>query len=223
MEDRQGNDWISFQPGGGPAGEYRGIPNLVYPEGHFHPGKLSSRSSIVIAGPVKASIFSETIDGKWQGRWDIYPNFARMTVLKADHPYWFLYEGTPGGSFDTTRDYWARSDGQSGPTSEKWWTKLPGPAWITFNKPGTSTDSIYLARNESDDTINSFWPMQEEMTVFGYGRNDEGGPQGYLTAVPAQFTIGFAPSHYPETQTIVDGVRRELHVTVGAPKAVAWE
>ncbi len=35
--DANGNDWLSFDPtpGSGSAGEYRGIPNAVYPEGTF--------------------------------------------------------------------------------------------------------------------------------------------------------------------------------------------
>ncbi|HKJ68809.1 MAG TPA: hypothetical protein VKA68_12685, partial [bacterium] len=44
--DTAGHDWISYQPGGGSAGEYRGIPNLVHPEGHFHPGSETSSSVI---------------------------------------------------------------------------------------------------------------------------------------------------------------------------------
>ena len=40
--DLQGNDWIGYQPSGGSAGDLRGIPNLVSPEGHFHPGATTA-------------------------------------------------------------------------------------------------------------------------------------------------------------------------------------
>jgi hypothetical protein len=36
--DKDGNDWLGYRPGDGPAGEYRGIPNMGYPEGYCHPG-----------------------------------------------------------------------------------------------------------------------------------------------------------------------------------------
>ncbi|MHC4629149.1 MAG: FG-GAP repeat domain-containing protein, partial [Planctomycetota bacterium] len=29
--DKDGNDWLGYRPGGGPAGEYRGIPNMGHP------------------------------------------------------------------------------------------------------------------------------------------------------------------------------------------------
>src|SRR2546430_13171643 len=41
--DRDGHDWISYRPGGGSAGEYRGIPNCGM---CFHPGYITSTSRI---------------------------------------------------------------------------------------------------------------------------------------------------------------------------------
>ena len=47
LDDVDGNDWIGYQQGGGSSGEYRGIPNLVFPEGHFHPGSTSATTRLV--------------------------------------------------------------------------------------------------------------------------------------------------------------------------------
>ena len=98
--DHAGNDWISYRPAGGSAGNYRGIPNLVYPEGHFHPGNNSCSSSVTRVGPLKISIYSESQDTRWACAWDFFPGYARLTVLRTNGPYWFLYEGTPGGKLE---------------------------------------------------------------------------------------------------------------------------
>jgi len=38
LVDPDGRDWISYRSQGGSDGQYRGIPNLIHPEGGFHPG-----------------------------------------------------------------------------------------------------------------------------------------------------------------------------------------
>ena len=56
LEDRDGNDWLSYNPGEGPVsksgsgGKYRGTPNMGHPEGYCHPGNTVSDSRIVSAG-----------------------------------------------------------------------------------------------------------------------------------------------------------------------------
>ena len=42
--DPSGNDWISYTTTSGAGGSYRGIPNMVYPEGKFHPGSTMTTS-----------------------------------------------------------------------------------------------------------------------------------------------------------------------------------
>jgi len=213
MEDRDGVDWVSYKPGGGPAGEYRGIPNLVYPEGSFHPGRGGSASKLLTAGPIKASVYSETLDGKWACRWDFYPTFARMTVLKADHPYWFLYEGTPGGDFVPGNTLWERSDGEAGPGTEAWATELSGLKWVSFHEDYGLHRSIYVAQRDPDSVINSYYEMAGEMTVFGFGRKDL---NTYLTHVPAEFTVGFAEHRLrDDVEGVVMGNCREATVRVG--------
>ncbi len=184
--DSGGNDWISYRPGGGAAGEYRGIPNLVYPDGYFHPGGKKCRSQMAATGPLRATIVSDAEDGRWRLRWDIYPKFARLTVLRAAKQYWFLYEGTPGGKLDERADGWQRSDGQAGRAAAKWDKRLASPRWVAFSD-GPSGVALYLAHHDDDGQADSYWPMQGQMTVFGFGRS---GLKSSLRRAPARFTIG---------------------------------
>jgi hypothetical protein len=226
MEDRDGNDWLSYNPGEGPVsrsgsgGKYRGIPNVVHPEGHFHPGGEECISRVLAAGPVRATVFSESGDGNWACRWDVFPNHARMTVLKADHPYWFLYEGTPGGRLDEDSDYCVRSDGTQTAANERWTGDLCAEGetaeWLYFGDEKMDR-VLYLIHHSDDGEVDSYWPMNREMTVFGFGRN---GLNKYLTQVPDQFTIGFCGSNeFPAVRRTVQSAYRPLMVTVGAPQA----
>lgn len=218
IEDSDGNDWLGYRPGGGPAGEYRGIPNMGYPEGYCHPGKTVSTSRILNKGPVKVSIYSESNDGKWSCSWDIFPSYARMTVLKTSHPYWFLYEGTPGGKLDLNSDYCVRPtvDGiTQTPASEKWEGDIRSQdmegEWLYF---GDGVRALYLIHHEDDDAIDSYWPMEGEMTVFGFGRLKL---EKFMTELPAHFTIGLCGSSDHETiKKVLDSAYRPLAVNVYA-------
>jgi hypothetical protein len=188
MIDADGHDWLSYHPWGGSDGKYRGIPNLAHPENHFHPGGTGCNSAITAAGPLKASLHSWSIDKKWECAWDIFPTYACLTVLKVDHPYWFLYEGTPGGVLNEAGDYMVLSDGTRISAADRWEAVLPAPEWIYFGAADT-TRILYLAHHEADEYIDSYWPMEHNMTVFGFGRN---GLEKFMTRTPAHFTIGFA-------------------------------
>jgi len=50
--DEDGNDWVTHNSTFGSAGTYRGIPNLVFPDGFMRPDGLSTAPTIVDAGPV---------------------------------------------------------------------------------------------------------------------------------------------------------------------------
>ncbi len=213
MIDRDGNDWLSYRPFGGADGMYRGIPNLAHPENHFHPGGEGCRSRILAAGPLKITVASESTDGKWACRWEIYPTHARLTVLKVDHPYWFLYEGTPGGALDENGDYCVISDGKRRALSERWEEALPHPEWIYFG--ASNVDRVlYLAHHESDQHVDSYWPMENNMTVFGFGRD---GLQKFMTETPAHFTIGFAESSdFPTVKDRISAVTMPLRTETKA-------
>ncbi len=186
--DEGGTDWINYHPGGGSAGEYRGIPNLG---DVFHPGYINAKTEI--AGAADAPrIESVSEDGEWACAWDFYPDRAVCTVTKIAGPYWFLYEGTPGGVLDTERDYWMSSDGETHPLSDDWVGVLPDPEWACFASTRTGR-SLALIHHEYDDKKDQYWPMENNMTVFGFGRQYKC-CERYIDRVPARFTIALLPS-----------------------------
>ncbi|MFC1635862.1 FG-GAP repeat domain-containing protein [Planctomycetota bacterium] len=213
--DKDGNDWLSYRPGGGPAGEYRGIPNMGHPEGYCHPGKTVSSSQIIIRGPIKVSILSESNDKKMRCIWDIFPAYARLTVLKMRKPYWFLYEGTPGGKLDEDSDYCIRP-GQPGGIRTlaklKWDNDISGGSgeWVCF---GDGDRAIYLIHHEDDEAVDSYWPMRGEMTVFGFGRK---GINKFMEQEPARFTVGFCEgSGYTDFTQTINSAYIPLNIMVG--------
>lgn len=215
LVDPQGNDWLNYHPSGGSAGNYRGIPNAVHPEGYFHPGNTSCTSAIAGQGPIKVTIASQSNDGKWACRWEIYPRYAKLTVLKNDHAYWFLYEGTPGGALNPATDHCVRSNGTRTPLSQSWTGDIPSPEWLYF-EDGTVHRSLFLVHHEDDGAVDSYWPMEGNMTVFGFGRD---GLNKHLTSVPRRFTIGFAEDRtFGGVSAAINNAYRDLATatTVGA-------
>ena len=189
--DRNGVDWIQYNTTPGSAGTYRGIPNAVNPEGYFHPGNTSSTSSVLNQGPIKLTIYSATIDDSWRCLWEIYPEYARFTMLKVGHPYWLLYEGTPNGNFQPLTQFWVKSDGSVSDLNTLFQDhSLPTPKWVYFGDPGVNR-VLYFAHNEdSDNLYDIYYNLQNNMTVFGFGRTDNPVTK-FLTQVPSHMTIGF--------------------------------
>ncbi|MGE3166754.1 MAG: LamG-like jellyroll fold domain-containing protein [Planctomycetota bacterium] len=185
--DLDGNDWISHAPTGGAGGLFRGIPNLVSPENHFHPGYSGSSSSLVRQGPLLTEIHTETLDGAWECTWEIFPRYARLTVLRADHPYWFLYQGTPGGRLDVLTDYCLRADGTFNFLTTPWGGDLAGEEWVLFADPLVGR-ALFFANHEDDSALDAYDHQNELMTDFGFGRDTL---VPILTIEPAQFTFGF--------------------------------
>ena len=220
MMDKDGNDWIGYRPDGGSAGHYRGIPNMGYPEGYCHPGKTVSNSKIISRGPIKVSIFSCSNDKKMECIWDIFPAYARLTVLKMRKPYWFLYEGTPGGKLDEDSDYCIRPGTPNGTRTlakTKWDGDISVPShsgeWVCF---GDDNRAIYLIHHEDDEGMDSYWPMKGQMTVFGFGRK---GLNKFMEMVPAHFTIGFCEgSTFKEFSKVINSAYSPMVIEVGNPE-----
>ncbi|MXU64395.1 hypothetical protein [Oceanomicrobium pacificus] len=210
--DADGKDWLSFRPWGGSDGIYRGIPNLAYPDNVYHPGHFNCETSAPIVGPLRATFETWSKDEVWGCRWHIFPDHAELTVLKVGHPYWLLYEGTPSGKLDEAEDFCIRSDGLKRPLSESWDEVLPDPKWIAFGKEGRGRCLwLWSQSPENAGCRDSFWPMEKNMTVFGYGRHDM---NIYMEHVPARFAFGLT-----ETQ---DAVRlRAAILSVGQSKTVS--
>jgi hypothetical protein len=223
MVDKQGNDWIGYRPGGGPAGQYRGIPNMGHPEGYCHPGSTVSDSKMVSDGPIKVSIVSESNDRKMRCVWDVFPTYARLTVLKMRTPFWFLYEGTPGGKLDEDSDYCIRpgsANGNRTPAKAKWDGDISAAGhsgeWVCF---GDGNRAIYLVHHEDDEAIDSYWPMQGQMTVFGFGRKNLG---KFMEKVPTHFTIGLCEgSGFAEFAEVVNSAYKPLHIAAGRPQILS--
>lgn len=189
--DANGNDWINWNSAAGGAGDYRGIPNMVHPNdgGYFHPGRNSASTVVVYDGPLRASFRSTSNGGgAWQVRWDIFPDYARMTVQTVGPSnYWFLYEGVPGGQLQHGNDRLTRSNGDSISAGGTWTTDIPGDEWI-FVTDQTLDRSLYLAHHQEDTKVDGYYADGTSMTVFGFGRNNN---SRLLSGLPRQFTFGF--------------------------------
>lgn len=213
--DADGNDWIGFHPYGGSDGIYRGIPNMVHPDNIYHPGHSNCVSSLVHAGPLRVTIRSVSKNGLWECIWQVYPRYARMTLLRgAPQPYWFLYEGTPGGSIDYEKDYSVRSNGVRLPAGQEWQNQdIAAPEWVYFEDSALDR-YIYLV-HEEDDTLNdTYWPMQGNMTVFGFGRGP--GTTKQMTVVPNHFTIGLADgARFSLASKLIEASYRPVAVAIG--------
>lgn len=185
LEDKTGADWIGFRPTGGSAGNYRGLPNLVHPQGIFHAGagQTKCETTPLAGGPLAVSLLSQTADGKWATRWDIFKRHARCTVLKADGPYWFLYEGTPGGKLDLDGNDIVFRDGQQSSATDRWQGR--SHEWVAFGDRKASR-SLLLVHQTADEHEDSYWPMQGNMTVFGFGRS---GLNKFMTDAPNVFWV----------------------------------
>ena len=211
--DRNGNDWISFRPQGGSEGGNRGMPNNGHPDAYMHPRSSKSSTRVVEEGPVKATLYSESDDGLWAGKWEMYPHYAVYTQLRAHRPYWWLYEGTPGGAIDVEHDFWVRSDGTVGGMRESWRGVEQPQDWVAFADPncGPQGRSILLVHEENRSAQNQYWLMNSEMTVFGFGRirMDKA-----LEGVPQRFFVALIDKlDYPALQAEVDSLLAPVELT----------
>ena len=214
--DKNGNDWISYNTAAGSAGDFRGIPNLVYPAdgGYFHPGRTSVTSTLVSQGPVKVTVRSKTPDDSWITLWEIYPNSARLTVQQAATKYWFLYEGTPGGVLEVGTDFVVRSNGTQTLASELWSGDLAAPEWVYFSDPNVNR-SLYVAHHTDDAAVDSYRPMDDKMTIFGFGRESSG---RFLSVVPNTFTFGLTNgTEFNATAEKISSAYKDLGWSVGDP------
>lgn len=239
MIDGDSQDWISFHDivGSKSAGEYRGLPNLVFASGqpqnsYFHPGFTNAHSSVVASGPLKVTVFSETDDpgNLWQVLWEFYPAFARMTVLTVgttnSGDYWFLYEGPVGGVQDAG-DVVVRSPGVQTSAydyGDSWEEILADPAWVYF-RDTSAPRVLYLSDDLGDSAEDSYRPQGQtsgsapEMTVFGYGRVLNTSPDKLIPRMSGTgrtFTLGFGEDHLTAEAEIA-GASRPLDVAVGEP------
>ena len=193
--DRDGNDWISYRPTGGEYGHYRGIPNMGY-NAFGHPGyEYGARSSLEIATEKHVRIASSSTEDDWRCHWDIYPEGAVQTIETVSKPYWWLYEGTPGGRFQPDANYRLLPDGCRLSCNERDYRPAIDVRWIGFGDPGCGR-LLLLGAHTAEVVTDAFWPMGGEggMTVFGFGREDRDGLHPHLTVTPARFSFALLES-----------------------------
>jgi hypothetical protein len=227
--DNNGNDWVGYSDifNSSAAGDGRGIPNCRYPEGYFHPGSngnAASVSTITHQGPLKLTIHSILTSGRFECQWDIYPEYARMTMLYADSAYWVLYEGTPGGVLEPDVDLVTRSDGTRTFASEQWVLDIPSEEWVYFSDPNVNRS--LFAYHEENDNIGDYYramtvtppefPLTGSMTVFGFGRT---GTLAYMYAHPQHFVYGLIDgTQYSTCAPLVRSSGGDLAFSIGQPE-----
>lgn len=212
--DVDGNDWIGFHPWGGGDGLYRGIPNMVHPDNIYHPGHSNCISSLTHAGPLRVTIRSVSRNGLWECFWHIYPRHACLTLLRRAKAYWFLYEGTPGGTFDLDTDFSVQNNGVRLPARERWtWPDISAPEWVYF-EDSVLDRYIYFVHEQDDIHDDGYYPHSGGMTVFGFGRGD--GTSKHMTVVPNHFTIGLADNaDFSSASKVIEASYRPVAITVG--------
>ena len=215
--DVDGNDWISFRPHGGSDGLYRGIPNIKNPQDYFHPGTPTGRSHVLSQGAVCCRIHAETLDGVCEAIYELYPTHLAIRLLKAPQPYWFLYEGTPAGKLDEQNGFIVRSDGTRTPAGESWDAVLD-PGWLYFGS-SEARQVLFFAQQTTEHSVSSYWPMEHNMTVFGFGRKEL---EDYLTLLPATYYVGLMPdAAFEEVSARIEALRQPIDVQVGALAVVS--
>lgn len=197
MVDKEGVDWLGFHkvPGSGHKGEYRGFPNAIHRQdgSYFHAKNTAtdpSTSIVEFDSDDHVRIVFTSGNGKWEGRWDFYPDRCDFTMSKVSegYKYWVLYEGVPGGEMNDTDFWYASADEKKHLITESFNGDFPGPEWIAFGDT-KSPRMLYLLNHEDDDALDEY-VSRPYMTVFGFGRS---GKDKFLTS-PKTFSLGFVES-----------------------------
>lgn len=205
--DEYGNDWVAFkrEPWGqypaSAASAFRGLPNLVYQgedDGAGHPGHSKCKSWIK-----GNKIFTETKNGKWRWTWEFFKDHAVLDILSTDteKPYWFLYEGTPGGKYQPEDSYFGTSKGGPLQTLQDYFkgTILTDQFQWMYAGSNNTPNVFYMVQVQKDDKTDMISYLgnseaglasKDGMTVWGFGREKEAKP---LLSGQNRFVIGFYP------------------------------
>ena len=188
--DKDGKDWIGHSSAKGPTGQWRGIPNTNIPG--WSPEESGTRTTIITEEQNKLVISCEKKG--YECTWTFYPDHATMNMLKADSNYYFSYEGTPNGKFDTISSYFFRPDlnkryfmGRTSPETDIKTLPSENYEWCYFGDTNTKR-AFYLVHHE-DDSIPDYYRPMNGMTVYGFGRTGKSNEN--LTKVPQHFSLGF--------------------------------
>ena len=98
-----------------------------------------------------------------------------------------LYEGTPGGEYNDSDWFITSAIEEKTPLTTRHEGDIPKPEWIAFGDQAVDR-VLFLNHHQDDGHPDTFYQMNKQMTVFGFGRK---GLTKYLTSVPQSFSIGF--------------------------------
>jgi len=186
--DKNGADWINFTQSAHPPGparaasSYRGLPNLLNNcpyEGVGHPGAIACHTQKLN----DSTLYVVSLNGRMEYTWTFTSRMAYLTMLQPGTkcPYWFLYEGTPGGKYDPYNQYWGTDtrgfcssfpDLLQGTALQDHWN------WVYFGDECTRS-VLVLSQLVPDDNPDMMAYMgntpsgirsPEGMVVFGFGR-----------------------------------------------------
>jgi len=204
--DKDDNDWVNWKrlesekyPESA-AGDYRGIPNLIYggeENGIGHPGFDKCMSFKEGLNRVRV----RSMNGRWEFLYVFSPRYAELHIVKIpekERNYWFMYEGVPGGTFQPDKTYWGTNEGlkTTRPDCYKSEEEYGDWQWVFFGnenqdrvlflvqKGKDNVKDLFGFLGNSPDGINS----KDGMAVFGFGRGEDATP---LMTRPNIFYFGF--------------------------------
>jgi len=210
LVDNAGVDWLGFHraPGSGWKGEYRGFPNAVHRQdgNYFHAMNAGTDPSTSVVHGVTdqhLSISFTSDNGKWQSRWDFYPDRCdfTMTMVSPGYKYWVQYEGVPGGEMNVSDFWYSSADDQKHLIEQSFIGDLPAPEWIAFGDED-SPRMLYILHHQDDDYPDDY-VSRPYMTVLGFGRRNK---DKHLDS-PQSFSIGFVES---TDYILIDRALREI-------------
>jgi hypothetical protein len=205
--DQEGNDWIGFkmEPWGSypasAASSFRGLPNLVFgqaDDGAGHPGhdKCTSRYE-------GNRIITRSLSGHWEWYWEFHDSHALLQLTRADpdRSFWFLYEGTPGGSYHPERTYFGNNEGGPYRAAQDYYKGdvLWGSFRWIYTGSAHASGTFFMVQEQEDERMDmiSFlgntdagMDSPDGMCVFGFGREKEATP---LLRGRQGFIIGLYP------------------------------
>ena len=193
--DPDGNDWVNF--GMEPWDEYpasagssfRGLPNFVYgseASGAGHPGHDQCLSQLESSN----SILTSSLNDEWKWLWSFREGVAKVDILATDpnHPYWFLYEGTPGGVFEPESQFFGTSRSPHPNRTpfdyfngDKLFDEIQW-AYFGYDKSEYVLLILQITEDEHSDTFSYLGNTpqgvnsSDGMVVFGFGRGDGAKP-----------------------------------------------
>src|SRR5659263_4819 len=131
---------------------------------------------------------------------------------QAPLPYWWLYEGTPGGSLDLNTDFTVRSDNKKALLSETVIEDMPAQEWQYFSDPIVNR-SLFVSHHEDDEAIDTSKQQANQMNVFGFGRDTS--LNGTLSGTQ-HFTMGLMEgTEFAASSKTIYSAYKDLGITKG--------